>query len=940
MINEILASVEDFEECIQDETLKVCFLHPNSKISKKGWSGFANIEEIQDTFNNNYNLGISLIGQEYPGKPVLTCIDIDGDKDHGEEFELISKKWAYIIITQKLDSLGAKYMSVRSSSGGYHIYIYCRSESLRYSSTKGINYPKNREKGSTNEELTYFLSGNDKLCQDIYGEPLPHSIVEIWCKKRYMVAPGSEIYDDEGNYVGTTTLLEDGVQNFKEIGIIDEPLNDVVREAFLENGFERDTRVQYSQKTYSTDIGTSQYLNDSDIEGIGEFLLEYLPKIHGQKHTFCLAFGGFLYKKGINLESVQKIGDYVVKRVPEGFFKNNEAFIQTLTHDITFNDSARLVTGLPTVEEILEPFCNKEIIGKQLHLLTNPLYHKFWPHGRYAKTYTEIVINYVQNYMIQNTIQPTITKDGELQENVVKNTKVLHNIEKIHYVDDISEKVKMNRWEKPVQIVFSTKFFTEESPVYHNTEALFSGYRQMVGAHGDYAKGILEAVYNEFESLNLIDTVESATRPGIWMSRKTNKLVKYINIDGVVQYVEPKKPSRVQLVEALRLLKKTQETYPWKGEKFGLVCKMALTMPYSYILKSMGTIHPSMILYGEAGTLKTTAGQLITYMNGDFSDTLDGYIISGGELNSEYRFGKKMDESSFPLIVNEPEQLFQNLKIRELIKDAVTGDLIRKPGGNDSRPYYSHRSSVYTMNALPATIEDPAYLRRFITIFFDRDERGDIIEVIKNLDFLNINGVKNARFKEFSVIGDFVYYYLHNNMNLLSLPLDALQLAIIEGIEDFTKENLDFMKVSIADFSYSDRTDQDNYTLSLILKLMREPYLRNKGKYFANADPISVIDSMIDSLSDYSYVHKVKSTDEEQFILLDIELKNRFNTFYGMQHKNITLKGIMNYLEDYDIEFDSLSMTPAYVYGTKKQVRGIKMSLNDFVKLLTGKKEI
>ena len=104
-------------------------------------------------------------------------------------------------------------------------------------------------------------------------------------------------------------------------------------------------------------------------------------------------------------------------------------------------------------------------------------------------------------------------------------------------------------------------------------------------------------------------------------------------------------------------------------------------------------------------------------------------------------------------------------------------------------------------------------------------------------------------------------------MNLFSLPLDSLQLAIVEGIEEFTKENLDFMKISIQDYSYSDRTDQDNYTLSLILKLMREPYLRNKGKYFNNANPKSVISSLIDSLSDYSYVHKVKSVDDELYRL-------------------------------------------------------------------------
>lgn len=938
MIDKILNSVNDFETCIRDKTLKVCFLHPNSKISKKGWNGFVELEALRDVRNSEYNLGISLVGQEYPGEPVLTCIDIDGDKTHNKDTEKATKEWVYQILKQKLNDLEIPFMAVKSSSGGYHLYLYTRTESTRYESTKGLQYPENRQQAGTTKELEFLTSGLDFSLKDLYGEKMPHSIVEIWCKNRYMVAPGSDIWDQQDNYIGTVELLEDGVQTFKEIGIIDQNLNDVVREAFLENGFKEDTQYEYVNRKHDNYAGSSQYLSEDDINGLGEFLLEYLPKIDGQKHTFCLAFGGFLHKKGINIESIKSIGEFVVKRVPQGFFKNNEAFIDTLCHDTAMNDPTRLETGLPTVEEILEPYCSKELIGKKLHLLTNPIFHKFWPNGRYASQYPEVVINYVQNYMTRNIIQTKINKDGELQETVINNTKVLNNIEKINYIDDISGKEKSNDWERPVQVTFSTQFETIKSPVYQDCEELFAGYRKMRGAHGSYAKGMLEDIYNEFESLNLIDVIESSTRSGIWVSRKHNTFVKYIDSQNGVELVTPELPLKSSLKNGLQLLIKIKDAYPWKGDKFGVLCRMALTMPYSYIIKSYGTLHPSIILYGEAGTLKTSAGQLVTYMNGDFSKTLDTYIISGGELNSEYRFGKIMDTSSFPLIVNEPEQLFQNVRITELIKDAVTGDLIRNPGGKEGKPYYSHRSAVYTMNALPSTIEDAAYLRRFITIFFDRDERGDTNEVMERLEFLNINGVKNERFKELQVIGDYTYYILHKNPNWLTLPLEQLQTKIITSMEQYTDLDLSFMKVSTKEYTFSDRSDQENYTLSLILKLLRSPYLRNKGKYFNNANTVGIVKDMISSLSDYSYIHEIKG--EGDYILLDIGLKNLFNEYYGQTHKNITLKGILNYLSDYDIDFDCLKMTPAYVYGTKKQVRGIKMSLNDFIRLLTGKEDI
>ena len=119
MIENILNSVKDFEERIEDGTIKVCMLRPYSKISIDGWYGFKKLYELKFPENMENNIGISLVGQEVPNEPVLTCIDIDGDKRvlNKISVEQFSKDWMFEILTSKLDELEIKYMAVKSSSG-------------------------------------------------------------------------------------------------------------------------------------------------------------------------------------------------------------------------------------------------------------------------------------------------------------------------------------------------------------------------------------------------------------------------------------------------------------------------------------------------------------------------------------------------------------------------------------------------------------------------------------------------------------------------------------------------------------------------------------------------------------------------------------------------------------------------------------------------------
>lgn len=942
MIGKILKSVKDFEEKILDGTIKVCFLHENSKVSKHGWAGFVKPEDLYEPSNANNNLGISLIGSEFPGDSILTCIDIDGDKReiNGIKIEQFSKDWVYSIITNKLQELDVKYMAVRSSSGGYHIYLYTLTESLRYESTKGLFYPKDLKEASKYDDIGMFLSANIKQFSSIMEDELPKSIVEIWCSKRYMVAPGSDIYDDDGQYIGTVELLSDGVQSFGDIGLLDQNLNDVVRDAFIENGFKEDNRQKYVSN-YTVNFENNSYsskLDDFSISIIGDLLIDVYPKISGQKHTATLALGGYLHNKGISLESAEKLGEYVVKNSPEGLFDNEEAFITTLTHDILTNDQSRDQTGLPTFEEIFSPFYTKEYIGKKMHLATNPTFHKFWPDGRFSKKFNEIIINHSQNYIIKNIINTKITNDGDIIDNKIQNFKIEHSVEGIYKIDDISNPEEAQEWEKPVQITFKTyQSPLKKSKIYKTSDAFFKEYRRLEGVYTDHAKSIIEDIYREYESLGFIQNVFSSTRPGIWFDSETRTLKKFVLEGGEIKEQKVEMPSKQKLRDSLSLLKKINEIYPWAPGKFGFFIKTCLTMPYADTLKYyFDKHHPSVILHGEAGTLKTTAAELIVNFNLDSLKHKDMNIISGGELFSEYRFGRAMDASSFPLVVNETEYLFSTPRIRELIKDSVTGKLIRKPGGNEPQGYYSHRASIYTMNTLPITTEDPAFLRRFIPIEFDGNERGDRPEIMEKLSFLNKDGIRNARFREFSVIGDFVFNTLNNNIGWLNMSIEKIQDNIVIALEQYSDMDLSFLKISGDEFVYIDRTDQENYKLTMILDILRKPFYYNKGKFLKDVNNVSIVRELLTNNSIYPYVNLI----DDDYVLIDIGLKHKFNEEHSKDGTSITLKSCYYYLLDLDLGLTSLTYTSSRVQGRKKQVRGIRMSIEDFTRVLTNKSEI
>ena len=95
-------------------------------------------------------------------------------------------------------------------------------------------------------------------------------------------------------------------------------------------------------------------------------------------------------------------------------------------------------------------------------------------------------------------------------------------------------------------------------------------------------------------------------------------------------------------------------------------------------------------------------------------------------------------------------------------------------------------------------------------------------------------------------------------------------------------------------------------------------------------DPIEISNNAINYAKENNY----------DYVLIDIGLKHKFNEEHSKDGTSITLKSCYYYLLDLDLGLTSLTYTSSRVQGRKKQVRGIRMSIEDFTRVLINKSEI
>ena len=929
--NSCLNEIEDFAEYIDNGLVHVIFLAnypgrspkaPRKTFLKKDW------ESVQSILAEpELNLGISFA--ENDGAEITLCaIDVDGIKGQGEDIELGSKLLLANIITEGLQKRNIQPMVVKSLSNGFHIYLWCK----HYNGTK--HYPGMVIWPNRVDIKTAKFQQRDEFKQypqlvNLLGHPLDNKFVELFTNNGMTVAPGTVI--DGRQY----KVLDCGAQHFSDISIYEDgDFEDLVLSILLENQFKYKTQAETTKdNSQNFDINDDKnILSQENIKNIGELVLQTWPLISGQKQEASLALGGFLYTRNISQKSIIDIGNYVIdnKDDPELFKGNDEyertnGFMAALLHDSKENRE-KPKRGLGALATMLDGKYDTSKFKKILWLNAAPQYHQFYPKGMVASLYPKITLDFDNKEIRYQVVK--LQEEGDMTVEIIQpNNEIVHHmISNFIYIDDISDPRNLSDIEKPIQFVIETRNKPPHTYILENRGELFKKYHHFEGAYHVQGKDIIQYIFMEFELLDLINTEEGSSRPGVYLTKDKKRIRKYIDSeDGLIEHL-PNKPDKSELVNALELLSDINDALPWRQNKFGAVVKLALLQPYGFVFKMNKRWIPGIILYGEAGTLKSTVGELLCRLSTPIVEE-DKYITNGSEIDSEYRMGRDFAYHSYPVVINECLNVFSNQGNVELLKNAMDKKLIRSPGGENAETYYARSVPIITLNDTLEAMNTREFARRFLSINLTSNDAYTQEEINEHLRFLNKDNVQNSRFDELGPIGDFVFYYLYNNMHLFSYDIYKTMDFIVEALENETEMNLDWLKVDLLEYIDIDMDTSSQLEIDVALNVLRRPFLENKKRMFSKSEEQGLWDMI---QQEYSYIF---FTNKDE-ILITRGFEKEFNT---IPDKTIKLSRLAELLDSYcdgGVEDIATKDIRGSTREHRKQRRGITLSWDSFVEII------
>lgn len=813
--------ISDFEDYIRSGKIRIIKLSSDPSNPKRPLKDIYEYIRLEDLEFFEGNIGISFPKKEEinQDEPFLIAIDIDGDTQyiHDELKPILKNQTRFLLFNIIKDGLikrGIKAMYVRTPTDGYHIYLWTLKSTFTQHGFNSLLFP---------DSLAFSADFYKKLANEhdmslipaIHKNRMSNKAIEIFSQATMIVAPGATIGDRQYE------VLDDGAQRFGDISIIQEkPVEDLVFE-ILEDHFFVYSHTETEYKDIPED--NQHDLTEDNIKNIGNLILEYWPEIDGEKQEASLALGGFLNAQGVSQQSIIDIGEYVLTHQKTKLFRGSDeyerqsGFIPSLLHDSKSKTSEKR-TGLTSLSE---KFFEKKDISrfKKILWMNTALRHTFYPAGQDTEKYPKLIMDFEHKQTKLYGVKKKRDKEGNIFPLNETSYRIGHVPLSISYINDLSGKPQLYNENKPIKIKIETKNGLQYEYIFPSTDALLNKYNSLPHCHVENGKKIGSFIFREYEDLSLIDTIDSSSRPGIYPNTQQNGLRKFVETKNGLEEVEPILPNKDELINSLNFLKEIRDVYPWHNEKFATIIKLGMILPYGYTYKILnGNYIPGIVLSGDAGTLKSSAGELITSLSFPIDEILnkEHYIMGGSEVKSEYRFGRAFDRGSYPIVLNECEDTFMNRDNVELVKNAISGDLIREPSGNDPKAYYAIAVPIITVNNKPDSMDVSDFSRRFLSIEFVNSERGDTKEMIDKLEFLNVDGKMNYRFRELSIIGDYIYYCLHNHITYFHYQPQDIIDSVLRDMEAYTGVDLSWI-IEPQISSMKDDTREEESTSELIM---------------------------------------------------------------------------------------------------------------------------
>lgn len=376
-------AIPDIEAYILEDKIKVIRLKEGMKepLDYDYYNKKVTLEELKQ-HKGNYGI---LVG--YNNKKngcSIAVADIDGitinksdniPMNRKEEIKQATKEYIFKSLKEAIPEA----LTVKTQSGGYHLYLWNEEE---------VEKVHNTSKAST------FPS--DFEIEELQGKSLRKSI-EIFTKfeSKQLVLPTSIItkirknkkiveLEEKREY----TILSD-VTKLSDIGTVNN-IHEEVKEGLLANnyGYNEDlikssnSRKKSRSKTNgrkNSSKNTLKKLSEKEVAKVVDLLTakyKVFEVIDGSKHYGALALGGF-FSYHITKGSSKRIASGIVKKVPSDLFEDSEGFKNDIIKN--YERPVEEKVGLPTLLDYIEEHdstFNIERFSEELNLICNKNFSK------------------------------------------------------------------------------------------------------------------------------------------------------------------------------------------------------------------------------------------------------------------------------------------------------------------------------------------------------------------------------------------------------------------------------------------------------------------------------------------------------------------------------------------------------------------------------------
>ena len=920
--NDFCNAIPDLKENIINGNVKVIPLKKGSKAPRdNGWS--KKNYTINDLEKWDGNFGI-MPGYNHHGSS-LAIVDIDGYTMNGANAE---SKAYYKKATQEYiykclrDIPGA--LTVRTQSGGYHIYLW--NETVV-------------DKVHETSNLLHFPS--DFFITELQDKSLKHSI-EIFSKdgSKQCLLPPSIVLNEATGEENTYSVISDvnTLANIDTVTNIHETIKDCLvnnhnftyhkNEPTLNNTAD----AKQSNKTHEL-----KSLTKKEITNVVECVIPVIQRLDGTKHTASLYLGGY-FADNITMSSCNKVCNNIIHRIGD-IFEDSNAFKKTILNNYTSPREDK--AGLPKLCEIIEtidPDYNVDKFRFEMNINCKPHY----VHSILYKVYSNNKKKYLDIDYRNNKISTHIWNNRiEIEDGVTRNVQYWTDQYDLLNMSPVDIFETYNILDKNASPKLCLSFYRNGMPSKQTIEGndIQIIEKQLEKRPGivlkprEY-KGVVNEIINEYIKLEQIHTIEEIPVQGIFCNPLNGELVR-ADEHGSTPI---KLPSRDSVNQALGIWEDLHEVYPGDDSKLAHIIRWGLMSPFSYILKTRFVWQPMLFLYGASRTSKTTLAEISL---SPYTRITNEISIGGGAFNTEYRIGNALSRQGIGTIINEPSSSINNDIYIDLIKRAVESPISREKNENGMHikiPAYSNM--CFTSNSFIPT--NDAFVRRADYLEFTKNERLSDADVgLFNKTFHHQNW-NNTRFLELRPIGDYVASYVANDIDILSGNHTDVVFGMINSLFDYVGEKPFKWLYLIPELM--DIGASDNEVLSEFRRMILRDYkdlTRNSSKIYEYAFDTAIevdVDMQVThvkhdgdfakllraviSSNNIPYLHYQKVHDEE-YVIVNGAVKNALKDFNGIQ---ITCKGLADYMNQ---QYTNLK----YKGNT---VRGFRMMFSEFINFMNG----